>query len=71
MQVTLPAPKYFFPTPLSLLGVHVNGLEDRGLKSQKARLLADSFFLLFCRLWPSRYLLAHPAEPRDGRGVQH
>lgn len=58
--------------PLVALAVHVDGLEDRGSNFKKARLLAGSFFLLFCRLWPSgpsKYLLARPAEPRDGRGV--
>lgn len=71
MQVTLLAPLYWAPTPWSLLAVRVGGLEDRGSNFKKARLLADSFFILFCRLWPLEYLLAYPAEPRDRRGVQH
>lgn len=70
MQVTLLAPVYRnCGHLLSLLAVHVGGVEDRGSNFEKDRLLAGSFFLLFCQLWVSKYLLARPAERRDRLGV--
>jgi hypothetical protein len=71
MQVTLLAPKYCLPTPLSLLAVHVDRLEDRGSSLKKPDYWLTAFSYFCVASGPSRYLLAHPAEPRDGRGVQY